>query len=138
MGPTRTRNLALILLRLFSFLRASLRPLHPLRFRTPYNKPHHTTRPIMKPLIALGVLAMSAAVSLAQPADKVVLVIHGGAGAEPKNKLTPELDKKYRDGLERALQAGRAALQREGGTSLDAVEAAIMVLEDDPIFNAGR
>jgi beta-aspartyl-peptidase (threonine type) len=93
----------------------------------------------MKPiLIALGVLAMSLAESFAQPADKVVLVVHGGAGAEAKNKLSPELNKKYRDGLERALQAGRAALQRDGGTSLDAVEAAIVVLEDDPIFNAGR
>ncbi|MEI7685175.1 MAG: isoaspartyl peptidase/L-asparaginase [Planctomycetota bacterium] len=85
-----------------------------------------------------GVLAMAAAEGLAQPADRTVLVVHGGAGAEPKDKITPAKEKAYRDGLERALQAGRAALLKPGGTSLDAVEAAIIVLEDDPIFNAGR
>jgi beta-aspartyl-peptidase (threonine type) len=93
---------------------------------------------IMKSIVfALTLIVSSSSAVLAQ-ADKVVLVVHGGAGAEPKNKLTPDLEKKYRDGLEKALQAGHAALQRPGGTSLDAVEAAIVVLEDDPTFNAGR
>src|SRR5436189_3201922 len=89
-------------------------------------------------VIVWGVLFMSAAEALGQPADKVVLVVHGGAGAEPKDKLSPELNKKYRGGLERALEAGHAALKKPGATSLDAVEAAIVVLEDDPVFNAGR
>jgi beta-aspartyl-peptidase (threonine type) len=71
-------------------------------------------------------------------APKVVLVIHGGAGPLPKTEMTPRLEKQYRRSLERSLRAGLAALHREGGTSLDAVEAAIRVLEDDPLFNAGR
>src|SRR5437868_14908775 len=89
-------------------------------------------------VIVLGVLAMSAAETLSQPADKVVLVVHGGAGAEAKDNLSPEQNKKYRDGLERALQAGHAMLKKQGATSVDAIEAAITVLEDDPMFNAGR
>jgi beta-aspartyl-peptidase (threonine type) len=93
----------------------------------------------MKRIIqAWGVVLMTAAASFGQPADKIVLVVHGGAGSAPKSKQAPEMNKKYTDGLERALQAGRAALARPGGTSLDAVEAAIVVLEDDPMFNAGR
>jgi beta-aspartyl-peptidase (threonine type) len=68
---------------------------------------------------------------------RVVLGVHGGAGV-PKKQMTPELEKHLREGLERALRAGHALLQREGGTSLDAVEAAIRVLEDDPWFNAGK
>jgi beta-aspartyl-peptidase (threonine type) len=71
-------------------------------------------------------------------APKVVLVIHGGAGPLPKAEMTPEREKQYRRSLERSLRAGLAALQRKHGTSLDAVEAAIRVLEDDPLFNAGR
>ncbi len=65
--------------------------------------------------------------------DNVVLVIHGGAGALPKAQMTPALEKQYRDTLEAALKAGHAK-----STSLDAVEAAIGVLEDSPLFNAGK
>jgi beta-aspartyl-peptidase (threonine type) len=70
------------------------------------------------------------------PVTKVVLVVHGGAGNAPKDKDSPELAKR-REGLERALRAGYDKLQA-GGRSLDAVEAAVRVLEDDPWFNAGR
>lgn len=65
------------------------------------------------------------------------IVIHGGAGAMSKSKMTPELDKKYRDGLSEALSAGKKILM-DGGTSLDAVEAVIRILEDNPMFNAGK
>jgi beta-aspartyl-peptidase (threonine type) len=68
--------------------------------------------------------------------DRVVLVIHGGAGAVAKAKMTKELEKQYHDTLSAALKAGRQALA--DGSSLDAVEAAIVVLEDSPLFNAGR
>lgn len=77
----------------------------------------------------------------AQPADfgdKAVLVIHGGAGAEPRAEMTAEREKQYRDTLEESLRAGHKILSRPDGTSLDAVEAAIRVLEDSPLFNAGR
>ena len=65
------------------------------------------------------------------------LVIHGGAGTIERSKMTPEAEREYRAGLERALNAGYEILKR-GGTSLDATEAAVRVLEDDPHFNAGK
>ena len=67
----------------------------------------------------------------------VKLAIHGGAGAIPKSEMTPEREAAYRKDLERALRAGHDVLKR-GGSSLDAVEAAIHVLEDSPLFNAGK
>lgn len=65
------------------------------------------------------------------------LVIHGGAGVIERAKMTPEKEREVRAGLDRALVAGSAVLQK-GGSALDAVEAAVRVLEDDPNFNAGR
>ncbi|SFQ71166.1 beta-aspartyl-peptidase (threonine type) [Amycolatopsis arida] len=67
----------------------------------------------------------------------VVLAVHGGAGSLPRGSLTPERERAYRAGLEEALRAG-LALINEGRSSLDAVEAAVRVLEDDPTFNAGK
>ena len=65
------------------------------------------------------------------------IVIHGGAGVIEKSQLGPEGDKAYRAGLKQAIEAGAAVLSR-GGSSLDAVEAAIHELEDNPLFNAGK
>ncbi|MEJ2504446.1 MAG: isoaspartyl peptidase/L-asparaginase, partial [Gemmatimonadota bacterium] len=65
------------------------------------------------------------------------LVMHGGAGTITRASMTPELETAYRAAMEDALQAGYAVL-REGATSLDAVVAAIVVLEDSPLFNAGK
>lgn len=69
-------------------------------------------------------------------AVRPVLVIHGGAGVAPGD-LTPEEEAQARAALEAALRAGYARLQG-GGTALDAVTAAITLLEDAPQFNAGR
>lgn len=69
--------------------------------------------------------------------DKYVLVIHGGAGTIQKSQMTPDMEKAYRAGLEKALAEGESILKR-GGSALDAVEAAVRVLEDDPLFNAGK
>jgi beta-aspartyl-peptidase (threonine type) len=71
------------------------------------------------------------------PAGKYALAIHGGAGIISPAQMTPELEHDLRAGLQRSLEAGRAVL-RKGGSSLDAVAAAVQVLEDDPLFNAGR
>ena len=68
---------------------------------------------------------------------KIGLAVHGGAGTIERSKMTPEKEREYRAGLERALSAGYEIL-KQGGSSLDAVEAAVRVLEDDPHFNAGR
>lgn len=65
------------------------------------------------------------------------LVVHGGAGMLERGTMSPEGEQAARDGLTRALRAGGAILDA-GGTSLDAVEAAVKVLEDDPHFNAGK
>jgi len=65
------------------------------------------------------------------------LAIHGGAGTIARSGMTPEREGEYRAGLERALTAGSEILKR-GGSSVDAVEAAVRALEDDPHFNAGR
>jgi L-asparaginase / beta-aspartyl-peptidase len=64
-------------------------------------------------------------------------VIHGGAGVIKRGSLTPEREKQYRDKLEEALVAGYKALQA-GKSSLDAIEIAIRMLEDSPLFNAGK
>ncbi len=64
------------------------------------------------------------------------IAIHGGAGAVPRHTLTAERERRYRDGLATALDLGYAILEK-GGSSLDAVTAAVRSLEDDPSFNAG-
>jgi L-asparaginase / beta-aspartyl-peptidase len=65
------------------------------------------------------------------------LAIHGGAGTMPRTEMTAEAERGYRSGLQAALDAGYEVL-RSGGTSLDAVTRAVVVLEDNPLFNAGR
>src|SRR5215207_268144 len=84
---------------------------------------------------AAGEIPPSAAAPAAQ--ERWGMVIHGGAGTIRREDLTPEREAEYRAALTQALMAGHAILQR-GGTSLDAVEAAINVMEDSPLFNAGR
>ena len=64
-------------------------------------------------------------------------VIHGGAGVIKKGGLTPEREAEYRKKLEEAVLAGYKALQ-SGKNSLDAIEIAIRILEDSPLFNAGK
>jgi len=68
---------------------------------------------------------------------KIGLAVHGGAGTIDRSKMTPEKEHEYRAELERALTVGDEILKR-GGSSLDATEAAVRVLEDDPHFNAGK
>jgi beta-aspartyl-peptidase (threonine type) len=88
------------------------------------------------PCVILILLA-SAPARADEGVPHVVLGLHGGAGV-PKKQMTPVLEEHLREGLERALRAGHTVLQRAHGTSLDAVETAIRVLEDDPWFNAGK
>jgi beta-aspartyl-peptidase (threonine type) len=72
-----------------------------------------------------------------QAQDKVVLVIHGGAGTILKKNMTEEKEDAYEAKLKEALLAGYEALQA-GKTSVEAVQAAINVMEDSPLFNAGK
>jgi beta-aspartyl-peptidase (threonine type) len=79
--------------------------------------------------------------SFAQPqpglSDKYVLVIHGGAGTILRSTMTPDMEKAYTSALNQALDTGNAILSR-GGSALDAVEACVRLLEDNPLFNAGK
>lgn len=68
---------------------------------------------------------------------RFVLAIHGGGGVRPKAEMTPAIEAAYRADLARSLKAGHAVLEA-GGSSVDAVEAAINVMEDSPLFNAGK
>ncbi len=68
---------------------------------------------------------------------KLGFMIHGGAGVIRKGSISPEKEKEYRAKLEEAVLAGYKALQ-DGKPSLDAVETAIKILEDSPLFNAGK
>ena len=65
------------------------------------------------------------------------LAIHGGAGTIARENMTPEQDAAYRAALQRALDAGAAVL-RDGGSAMEAIQAAIEPMEDDALFNAGR
>jgi beta-aspartyl-peptidase (threonine type) len=91
-------------------------------------------------LFAIAVLAAASGSATAAESPKSAtwaLAIHGGAGVIERGSLTPERETAYRAAMQAALDAGSAVL-RKGGSSLDAVEATIRVLEDDPLFNAGR
>ncbi len=68
---------------------------------------------------------------------KITLAIHGGAGTILKSEMTVELEQAYRTGLQNALETGWEILQ-SGGTSIDAVEAAVIELENNVLFNAGK
>ena len=75
--------------------------------------------------------------TMKQKTHRIALAVHGGAVTIERSKMTPEREREYREGIEDALRAGREILDR-GGSSLDAVEAAVRVMEDDPHFNAGK
>ncbi|MEO7659883.1 MAG: isoaspartyl peptidase/L-asparaginase [Pyrinomonadaceae bacterium] len=90
------------------------------------------------PSIAFGQKGGSVLKQLQSPQNpKLGFMIHGGAGVIAKGSLTPEKEKEYRAKLEEAVLAGYKALQA-GKSGLDAVELAIRILEDSPLFNAGK
>src|SRR5260221_14727428 len=65
------------------------------------------------------------------------MAIHGGAGTLPRARMSGDAERKYRTGLSEAIDAGFAVL-KDGGTSMDAVTRAVVLLEDNPLFNAGK
>src|SRR5689334_16074942 len=91
----------------------------------------------MRTLVALALLALIASGCGQQPAHRWSIVVHGGAGVIDRASMTSEQEAQYRAAMNHALQTGSAILDR-GGSSLDAVEAVISEMEDDPLFNAGR
>jgi L-asparaginase / beta-aspartyl-peptidase len=89
------------------------------------------------PCLLLLLAAATRIYPAAADARPIVIVIHGGAGVIEPSRMTPAKEASYRAGLAAALDAGYSVLER-GGTSLDAVTAAVRTMEDDPQFNAGR
>ena len=84
-------------------------------------------------------ISISLAFSLLCSGEKAnfALVIHGGAGTILKKNMTAEKERDYKQKLEESLQAGYKVLS-DGGSAMDAVEAAIHIMEDSPLFNAGK
>jgi L-asparaginase / beta-aspartyl-peptidase len=97
----------------------------------------------MERVILIAVWALAACTPttsprvVSEPMNSFGMVIHGGAGTITRASMTPEMEAQYTAVLEQALQTGYRILA-DGGTSLDAVEATVRVLEDSPLFNAGR
>lgn len=88
--------------------------------------------------LVLGGLMMAAAAGAQQPqTHHWAIVVHGGAGDINRAALGDKGDAEYRAALTKVIETGAAVLDR-GGSSMDAVEAAIRVLEDDPHFNSAR
>ena len=95
-----------------------------------FNKIHFC----MKKLILL--LSLVSTLAFAQE-NKIAIAIHGGAGTILKKNMTPEKEKLYTEKLNEAIKAGYKVLE-DGGNSIDAVTASIMVMENSPLFNAGK
>src|SRR5690349_17647274 len=88
-------------------------------------------------LVAIMLVVALATTASAQPAHRWSIVVHGGAGVIERANMSPEVEAQYRAAMNHALQTGANVLDH-GGSSLDAVQAVISEMEDDPLFNAGR
>jgi L-asparaginase / beta-aspartyl-peptidase len=88
-------------------------------------------------LLISGVVCFTASAQTAVPTKKYTLVIHGGAGNITPSNLPAEIAAQYKTELSDVLRHGDSIL-RAGGTSLDAVEACVRMMEDCPLFNAGK
>jgi beta-aspartyl-peptidase (threonine type) len=93
----------------------------------------------MASILTVSTAATAAPSAAEQPATprRLAIAIHGGAGVIAREQLGADGGAAYRQGLEAALDAGYAVLEA-GGSSLDAVTTAVRLLEDNPLFNAGR
>ncbi len=92
---------------------------------------------VMALLGACQSLADPSTVSATNPTPPLVILVHGGAGSVGPNGMSKEDQAAYRTALGLALDTGYAVLAK-GGRSLDAVQAAIVTMENNPLFNAGK
>jgi beta-aspartyl-peptidase (threonine type) len=99
----------------------------------------HAALVALASIVTLPMAATAAPSAAEQPATprRLAIAIHGGAGVIAREQLGADGGATYRQGLEAALDAGYAVLEA-GGSSLDAVTTAVRLLEDNPLFNAGR
>ncbi len=92
---------------------------------------------ILMGAVIMGAVQGGAQQTHQQQTHRWAIVLHGGAGVIERSSMSPQMEAEYRAGLTTAIETGAQVLDR-GGSSMDAVEAAIRILEDDPNFNAGR
>src|SRR5215469_17455751 len=90
-------------------------------------------------LFLIGAVSMASAIAAGaqQAAHQWAIVVHGGAGVIERKSMDPKTEAAYRASMKQAIEAGAKVLD-QGGSALDAIEATIHILEDDPLFNAGR
>ncbi|WP_324261572.1 isoaspartyl peptidase/L-asparaginase [Altererythrobacter sp. H2] len=100
------------------------------------NKTMNTGRTLLATILALFA-APAMAEEAAPEMPRWSLAIHGGAGTLDKTAMTPERRAEYEAALQAALDAGARVLA-EGGSAIDAVKAAVIIMEDSPLFNAGK
>src|SRR3954451_9009328 len=89
----------------------------------------------MEPTVVRAASSASQAVTASN--HKWAVVLHGGAGVIERKSMSAETDAAYRAALKRSVQAAAGVLDK-GGSAMDAIEAAIKLMEDDPLFNAGK
>jgi beta-aspartyl-peptidase (threonine type) len=99
--------------------------------------PRHKPLPWLGSILIVTLMTIVPAIAIAAESAPFALAIHGGAGVGDKKNLSPAKEAACRATLEAALRAGHAILQTNGA-GMDAVIAAIKVLEDSPLFNAGK
>ena len=95
-----------------------------------------------RPLLAVAAFFLAGCQAVPEPQAVAPeggwrLAIHGGAGVITRGSMTPEQEAAFEAGLKQALEAGAEVL-RNGGSAVDAVQAAVIPMEDNPIFNAGK
>jgi beta-aspartyl-peptidase (threonine type) len=88
-------------------------------------------------LATSNAVSAQSAITSGSGTHKWAVAVHGGAGVIERSSMTAEAEAGYRAGITEALNAAAVVLDK-GGSSVDAVEAAIKLLEDNPMFNAGR
>ena len=91
----------------------------------------------MKNTVAIFIILLSSFFLYAQPIKNYALVIHGGAGVMEKKSMSPEILNEYTSVLNQVLHVGDSVLAN-GETCMDAIEKTIMIMEDSPLFNAGK
>src|SRR5215469_14121782 len=90
-------------------------------------------------LFLIGAVSMASAIAAGaqQAAHQWAIVVHGGAGVIERKSMDPKTEAAYRASMKQAIEAGAKVLD-SGGSALDAIVAVIHILEDDPLFNAGK
>ena len=89
------------------------------------------------PVAAIALISLPAAAQKPATMHHWAIVLHGGAGVIERASMNPKTEAAYRAGLKQAIEAGAKVLDNNG-SALDAIEASIRILEDNPLFNAGR